>query len=804
MTGEHVTVIFDANGGGITTSSKRLIRGEPYGELPTPSRFGYEFDGWFTAEEGGELIGAETTVTAEESHALYARWTKNVQSDEKLRAYRKRKAVLKRQKVMIAIAAVFVIILIVALAVVMYYVNRTNLTDYDGTVYKVIKQGQKYVLCDEDEKLLPLTEDGKYYVTAAGSQIKLDASTGVYSVYAYVPTVGKEAVGNFVTARVLAFPQVEKASMARLEIHNDYGGYAFIGEHKDTNKDGKKENTYYIEGHKETAYNQEKFASLIVSCGYVLAMEKINDPIADANGEYTEYGLAPETRVDANGNSYEYTPAWYKLTDVNGNEYTVIVGDAIVSGAGYYVQYKNSEYPDTPFIYIVNSDIAATVLQPVEALVQPMIVYPMTLSTYFNVSNFSLAMAESDIVVRFSFIPLEDRLGTQATSVPYVFLNKEFANMRASSNNIDTCLQSFANMSFIRVVKLAPDDEALITYGLSDPACTIYFDYNVSEEDFKGTVSTFLFISKMTGSGNYYVYSTLFDMIVEIDRTYLPYMDWQVIDWIDKTAYSFNLACTPEITLLSGSKTIRFDTDNSDSKQFTFTKQTKSSYTRTDSAGTKTSYYLVQKNGKYLIAEGSASGSSPAVYAENIKYLLTSDNKLYLINDTMTTKLDLTSGTTGACTLYVTGYDVDFKNILYIFVDQNTGVWGKVARSLSSDAVRVMGKVNTETSVSLNTSYFRHFFQTILYASADGVANLTDAEMAAYRAKPDSEAQLVMTVKTEDGDYTFRFYQYSERRSYMTINGEGELYILTDRVNKIFTDALKIIAGEDVTATSKS
>jgi uncharacterized repeat protein (TIGR02543 family) len=804
MMKEHVTVIFEANGGGITTSSKRLTRGEPYGELPTPSRFGYEFEGWFTAEEGGERIEADTVVTAEESHALYAHWTKNVVIDAKLEAYKKRKAAIKRQKAMIAVAAVLALILIAALIVIMHFVNRTNLTDVDGTVYKIIKTGSTYILCDKDEKKLGMTEDGKYYVTAAGSQIKLDASTGKATIYAYVDTVGKEVVGNIVTARILAFPQVEKASMAKLQVFNDYGGYTFIGVHKDTNGDGKIENTYYIEGHKDTSYNQEQFASLIVSCGYVLAMDKITDPIADENGAYTEYGLASEIRYKADGTSYVYTPAKYILTDVNGNTYTVIVGDAIVSGAGYYVQYINPDYPDTPFIYIVNSDIASTVLQPVEALVEPMIVYPMSLSTYFNVSNFSIARSDTDIVVSFSYVPLEDRLGTQSTTVPYVFLNKEFANMTASSSNIDTCLQSFANMEFIRVVKLAPDDEALITYGISKPACSIYFDYNVTEDDFTGTVGTFLSISSMTSSGTYYIYSTLFDMIVEVDRTFLPFMDWQVIDWIDKTAYSFNLACTSEITLASGSKTIKFSIDNSDSKQFTFSRQTKSSYTRTDGKGTKTSYYLVQNNGKYSVAVGSVSGAAPSVYAENVRYLLTSNNNLYLISDTSTTKLDLTSGTTGTCTLYVTGYDADFDAILYIFVDHSTGVWGKVKRTLSSDSVRVTGKVNTETAVNVTTLYFRHFFQTILYASADGVCNLTDEEKTAFRSKPDSEAQLVMTIKTEDGDFTFRFYQYSERRSYMTINGSGELYILSDRVVKILNDALKVIAGEDVTATAKN
>jgi len=804
MMKNYVTVIFDPNGGGVTTSSKRVCVGEPYGELPNPVRFGYEFDGWFTAEEGGEPIDAETIVTIEHSHAVYAHWTKNTVIDEKLEAYRRRKAVSKRQRMLIIAGVILMLMLIAALCVVFYFVNRTNITDpYDGKVYKIIKKDGVYILCDENENKLPMTEDGKYYVTKAGSQIKLDAQTGECSIYAVVDTVGHELVGNIVTARILAFPQIERARMARLEVHNQYGSYAFIGKHIDTDGDGKIEHYYYIEGHENTAYNQEMFASLIVSCGYVLAMDKIRDPIADENGEYTEYGLAPQIRYNPDGSSYQYTPAWYTLTDVDGKEYTVIVGDPIVSSAGYYVQYLNPDYPDIPFIYIVSNEIEKTVLQPIEALVQPMIVYPVSLSTYFDVQNFTFASADSDIVIKFSYIPLENRQGTQLTTVPYIFLNEDFKYFNPSSTNIDTCLQSFLNMQYMRVVKLAPGDEEIIKYGLDDPKYLIYFDRNVKEEEFSGTISVLLSISKMTSSGSYYIYSSLFDMIVEVDRTYLPFLEWDPVDWIDKTAYSYNLACTNEITLSSGGKNILFEIDNSDSSQFKYTALSRSSYTRTDREGKKTSYYLVQKDGKYAVAVGSASGDEPAVFAANTRYLLTAENKLYLIKDPSTTALDLSSGTTGIGTLYVTDYDAEFDAVLYIFVDQNTGRWGRVKRDLSSDAVRITATVDGGDPVLLNTTYFRHFFQTILYASADGECNLSDEEMANLRALPDNQAQLVMTIKAETGVDTFKFYRYSERRSYMVINGTGSLYVLSDRVEKIFRDAEKVIAGEDVTATSK-
>ena len=68
-------VKFDANGGIGTCKPINVFHGDTYGELPTLTREGYEFAGWFTAEKDGTLVTADTVVTA--SHTLYAHWTAN-------------------------------------------------------------------------------------------------------------------------------------------------------------------------------------------------------------------------------------------------------------------------------------------------------------------------------------------------------------------------------------------------------------------------------------------------------------------------------------------------------------------------------------------------------------------------------------------------------------------------------------------------------------------------------------------------------------------------------------------------------
>ncbi len=69
-------VSFDANGGS-AAAEMSVTFDAAYGTLPTPTRTGYTFDGWFTAKDGGDKVEETTTVTTDANHTLYAHWTAN-------------------------------------------------------------------------------------------------------------------------------------------------------------------------------------------------------------------------------------------------------------------------------------------------------------------------------------------------------------------------------------------------------------------------------------------------------------------------------------------------------------------------------------------------------------------------------------------------------------------------------------------------------------------------------------------------------------------------------------------------------
>ena len=69
------TVTFNANGGSGSPTTRTVESGASVGTLPTPTRNGWTFTGWFTAVAGGTQVSAATKVTADVTY--YARWTQD-------------------------------------------------------------------------------------------------------------------------------------------------------------------------------------------------------------------------------------------------------------------------------------------------------------------------------------------------------------------------------------------------------------------------------------------------------------------------------------------------------------------------------------------------------------------------------------------------------------------------------------------------------------------------------------------------------------------------------------------------------
>ncbi len=90
---------------------------------------------------------------------------------------------------------------------------------------------------------------------------------------------------------------------------------------------------------------------------------------------------------------------------------------------------------------------------------------------------------------------------------------------------------------------------------------------------------------------------------------------------------------------------------------------------------------------------------------------------------------------------------------------------------------------------------FRQFYKTMLVVYMEGYAEKTDT----------SDLILTVTIVKRDGEeLVYQYYGYTTRRCFYTVNGQGEFYVLRDAVEKIASDAQKVLRGEAVDSWAKN
>ena len=98
-----------------------------------------------------------------------------------------------------------------------------------------------------------------------------------------------------------------------------------------------------------------------------------------------------------------------------------------------------------------------------------------------------------------------------------------------------------------------------------------------------------------------------------------------------------------------------------------------------------------------------------------------------------------------------------------------------------------------ENGQVLDTDNFRQFYKVLL------TRDFRDS----YTQAPPDENTLYMTLRitTDAGVVTeYRFYQASTQRLYMTIDGQGEFYVLSSVMRELESDAIKVATGQAVDA----
>ncbi len=579
----------------------------------------------------------------------------------------KKRNMLKKQRLATVLAFLGVLLLAAILCVVLYLVDIYNFEDVNGDIYTVKKTEGSYALFGENG-ICDTTEyqNEICYLTRIGTIVYVDAESGETEIKVVVDTEGSEIQDWGST--VLMFKEMtydknsvkdESMIIESIEVKNSNGGYTF-------KRNG---NGFVIDGNESTTYSTISFSLLANTCGRTRSSRRLADPVRLASGEidYSEYGLAPSVRTrietDEEGNEieveYQYTPTTYVITAMNGDKHEVTVGDLIVTGNGFYARYDGGEIHDgdsvkesvareTVYVLGITEDILGggadgyeLLNGRIESLVTAQIVYPMGLTNYFNVSNFTIKdnidynrinqelsekFTEDDIgseefieeytklfekyshsVCSFSFYPLEERTGTMNAYTPYYSLLEYVDGYYLNSDNIDQMLQGFYQTEFLEVVKLSPDDDELERYGLLEAPYVINFLFDTGKDDENGVriyAENFVDISLRNEDGSYYAYSSIYDMIVLIGESSFSFLEWDETYWYYDRYFQMSISYVDSLLIESPAFSTEFKIEDSASKYLGYIATAQKKLTINDKE-----YSVAWENGKYILKCGDETVS---------------------------------------------------------------------------------------------------------------------------------------------------------------------------------------------------
>ncbi len=574
----------------------------------------------------------------------------------------KKRNMLKRQRIAAIFAAAAALLLIAALCVVLYLADIYNFEDVNGDRYIVKRTDGGYALFYENGELCDTTDfqNKKCYLTRLGTIVSVNSESGETEIKVVVDTSGSE-IQDFGTT-VMMFKEmtydknaVKDKSMIieSIEVWNDQTSYAFI---RDEN------GSFAIKGSEGTPFSATSFAQLANICGRTRATRRLSSPVRLESGEidYREYGLAAETRVrtetDSNGNEYEaeyeYSPIKYIITAMNGDRHEVLVGDKTVTGTGYYAKYnggeifdgeKSSPSParDTVYVLSITEDTIyggpngyELLNGAIEKFVTPTIVHPMSMTDYFNVSNFVIRdridydriykelsekftsdqAGSSDFletyedlfdtyshrVCDFTFYDMAERSGSMDAYIPYdnnlTYSNGYYLN----SANVDLMLGGFYDTDFVDVIRLSPSDDELERYGLANAPYVVSFFFKTEDE--KGETvfdENFVDISEKSEDGLYYAYSPKYDMIVSVNAESFEFLEWDETYWYSESYMQFSISHVDSILIESPAFSTRFDIEDSASKYLGYVARSGEKFKVGDKE------YLIEKdeNGRYILTQ---------------------------------------------------------------------------------------------------------------------------------------------------------------------------------------------------------
>lgn len=738
------------------------------------------------------------------------------------REQRKKASLLRRSKIVIAVAAVLVVALGISLLVLFNYVNNViPYVDAAGVTYYATNLDGVWVLQDKNRKTLKKEDTFGFYVTESGEFVEVNPETGECITHAIPDNLidGESTQAD----KILIFKHLEFKKIRSIEIHNQLDSFTFyrfnIPEMKaDDNSD------FVLRGSPLLTVKQDAFSALASDAGYPIAAARVDDPIRkDGSIDLAEYGLAPEKRtkveLDDEGNEteveYDYTPSYYVITSTSGEKFKMIIGDRLVNGGGYYAQYVDlsgeNEAPRDR-LYVLSSSVSATLLTEAKSFITPGITYPVTQNDFYEVSDFTVSEKTEDgsmrDIVSFSYIDLNDRTGTIQGGRPYVFTDDMATSYMPNFDRINVCLTNLMGPDINEITVLSPSFEERAEYGLMklvtdengnpildekqnkqyvyDSKYQISFKRTAKETDENGKERDVeylqtIYVSEKNENGNYYSYTTLtfleqtemssitgitFDMICEVSATTFNFLTYDEFDWIYPHVLETGIIYTENVTLKKPNYTLSLDVNNIK-----------------DGEDNATSITATDTNGVSLETFGMLKFKDKA---GNSWHVSQTDVKVYGSNGVEKAPSGKLKGTNkiGEKVTHLEKPIQDEKgNVIYVNLNE----------------VRVVYANGSEKSyVRYHTMIFKKLYQKLQELSIVDDYPISEEDEAKLLSDPSKLLATISITNTNKETTTVNFYELTSRKAYITVNGEGGFYVNSTALSDIFESAEKFLNCEDI------
>ncbi len=331
-------------------------------------------------------------------------------------------------------------------------------------------------------------------------------------------TEAGEIVG--ISDRIYIFRDISAAEIAKITVENQSGSFAFV-----SSGDGK----FYIEGHKNIPFDSEKFALLQTVTASTLSKAKVISGASDE--KLQEYGLL------------EPQASWVVET-IKGEFFKVYVGDALLTGGGYYCMFEGR--PGS--VYVLSQDVSSTILTSVEGYVTPVICAGISQDDYYTVDKFTVYKnGEKQMRIRLVDKELQNNKEALAENI-MDYPTAYYPNTQMYYEVIYQFMGLIADSCY----DISATEEEKAAIGMDDPATVITFEYNNFLYE--------LYFSSAQENGTYYAESNMFPGVIGYcSAETVPFLEYELIDWVDKLAFQQYITNIASMSIVSDEVTVDFN-----------------------------------------------------------------------------------------------------------------------------------------------------------------------------------------------------------------------------------------------------